>query len=368
MKNYQEFMDYVKENVADYLPEKFEQAEITVHQMVKNNDVMLDGLNIHDPDRNLSPNIYLNPLYEQYENGRDLDEIVAEVADIYVENMGSALTRNFQLNVEDIRNFEAVKDNIFPKLVNLEKNSSRLEHVPYTQKEDLAVTYHIKMTRDSRTLGSLMITDAMLEGYGVNKVELHALAMDNMGRLFPPTFQLLQEMMIELFADEFSRREGMPLEEAKEWAKEMVPTGGPELYCLSNECKINGAACIIDDNIQKMIAEKVGGDYFVLPSSVHEVLIMPKSEDMDPKELRNMVQDVNATQVAEGEILSDQVYEYDAKTHKLSICAPGKELKQEKGKNISQEPAMGVMEEKTAYETKTQEQVHEPIKHSGRSR
>ena len=109
MKNYQEFMDYVKENVADYLPEKFEQAEITVHQMVKNNDVMLDGLNIHDPDRNLSPNIYLNPLYEQYENGRDLDEIVAEVADIYVENMGSALTRNFQLNVEDIRNFEAVK-------------------------------------------------------------------------------------------------------------------------------------------------------------------------------------------------------------------------------------------------------------------
>ena len=64
----------------------------------------------------------------------------------------------------------------------------------------------------------------------------------------------------------------------------------------------------------------------------------------------------------------DQVYEYDAKTHKLSICAPGKELKQEQGKNISQELAMGVMEEKTAYETKTQEQVHEPIKHSGRSR
>ena len=110
MKNYQEFMDYVKENVADYLPEKFEQAEITVHQMVKNNDVMLDGLNIHNPDSNLSPNIYLNPLYEQYENGRDLDEIVAEVADTYVENMGSALTRDFQLNVDDIRNFEAVKE------------------------------------------------------------------------------------------------------------------------------------------------------------------------------------------------------------------------------------------------------------------
>ena len=57
-----------------------------------------------------------------------------------MENMGSALTRDFQLNVDDIRNFEAVKDNIFPKLVNLEKNSSRLEHVPYTQKEDLIIS------------------------------------------------------------------------------------------------------------------------------------------------------------------------------------------------------------------------------------
>ena len=62
------------------------------------------------------------------------------------------------------------------------------------------------------------------------------------------------------------------------------------------------------------------------------------------------------------------MYDYDAKTHKLGICVPGKELKQEQGKNISQELAMGVMEEKTVYETKTQEQVYEPIKHSGRSR
>lgn len=66
MKSYSEFMEYIKENVTDYLPERFEEAEISIQQVVKNNDVVLDGLSIRNPDSNLSPNIYLNPLYEQY--------------------------------------------------------------------------------------------------------------------------------------------------------------------------------------------------------------------------------------------------------------------------------------------------------------
>ena len=81
MKSYSEFKEYVKENVLDYMPAKFENAQISIHQVVKNNDVVLDGLNIHNPDSNITPNIYLNPLYEQYQNGKDLDEIVSRVAE-----------------------------------------------------------------------------------------------------------------------------------------------------------------------------------------------------------------------------------------------------------------------------------------------
>ena len=69
------------------MPAKFEKAQISIHQVVKNNDVVLDGLTILNPDSNISPNIYLNPLYEQYQNGKDLDEIVSRVADIYIENI-----------------------------------------------------------------------------------------------------------------------------------------------------------------------------------------------------------------------------------------------------------------------------------------
>lgn len=364
MKNYQEFIDYVKENVADYLPEKFEQAEITVHQMVKNNDVMLDGLNIHDPDSNLSPNIYLNPLYEQYENGRDLDEIVAEVADTYVENMGSALTRNFQLNVEDIRNFEAVKDNIFPKLVNLEKNSSRLEHVPYTQKEDLAVTYNIKVTGDSHSMGSIMITNYLMEKYGVTPEELHVLAMENMERLSPSVCESLENVMVEVSASQLSEQEGISFEEAKEHVREMLPPGGTEIYCLSNESKLNGAVSIISENVQKMVAEQVGGDYYVLPSSVHELMIVPKSLGMNLGELEEMVSSVNAACVRDDEVLSNHVYQYDAKEHKFSRCVPERNLK--KNLELDLEPAVDVQEEKNTLQSEMPEQSHEPMKHSGR--
>ena len=66
MKSYSEFMEYIKENVTDYLPERYEDAEIIIRQVVKNNDMVLDGLMISSPDSHISPTIYLNPLYEQY--------------------------------------------------------------------------------------------------------------------------------------------------------------------------------------------------------------------------------------------------------------------------------------------------------------
>ena len=82
------------------------------------------------------------------------------------------------------------------------------------------------------------------------------------------------------------------------------------------EAKVNGAAAILNDDVRQEIAEKVG-DFYMLPSSIHETLIIPKDAGMEFKELEQMVQEVNQTQVAPGERLSDHVYEYDAKEHEL---------------------------------------------------
>ena len=364
MKNYSEFMEYIKENVTDYLPERFESAEIAIRQVVKNNDVVLDGLLISSPDSHISPTIYLNPLYEQYKEEKDLDGIVSNIADTYIENIEPVVNRGFQEKLEEIGNYETVKDYIFPKLVNLEKNSIRLQDAPYTQREDLAVTYNIKVTGDSHSMGSIMITNYLMEKYGVIPEELHVLAMENMERLSPPVFLPLGEMIVDVMTEDFGRNEGVSQEEAKEYVKDMIPTGGPNVYCLTNQYKMNGAVGIMSESIQQMVADRVGGDYYVLPSSVHEVLIVPQSAGMDPEELTDMVNTVNEGCVMQDEILSDHVYQYDAKEHKLSLCAPAKEMKQEQTMEQNRQPAF---EEKSIDATKQPEQSHEPIKHSGRS-
>lgn len=94
------------------------------------------------------------------------------------------------------------------------------------------------------------------------------------------------------------------------------------------------------------------------------MLIVPQSAGMDPEELTDMVNTVNEGCVMQDEILSDHVYQYDAKEHKLSLCAPAKEMKQEQTMEQNRQPAF---EEKSIDATKPPEQSHEPIKHSGRS-
>ncbi len=340
MKSYSEFKEYVKENVLDYMPEKFEKAQISIHPVVKNNDVVLDGLIIRNPDSNISPNIYLNPLYEQYQNGKDLDEIVSRAADIYIENIEPVIDRSFEVRMDDLKNYEKIKEHIFPRVVNLEQNSKRLENTPYTRKEDLAVTYHIQVTNDSEGISSVAITDYLMGEYGVSVEELHTQAMDNVEKISPTIITPLKDMMVEMMAGDMAAGEGLSEEEAKEYVRDMLPDVGFELYCVTNESKINGAVNMFHENVQKMVADKLGGDFFVLPSSVHEVLVLSKDADMEPGELQNMVRSVNARCVSAEEFLSDRIYQYDAKAHKLSICAPERERKQE--------------------------QKHEPVKHGSR--
>ena len=56
---YKDFVEQVKEQIQDFLPEKFADATVSVHQVVKNNDCVLDGLTIRTEESNISPTVYL---------------------------------------------------------------------------------------------------------------------------------------------------------------------------------------------------------------------------------------------------------------------------------------------------------------------
>jgi Family of unknown function (DUF5688) len=298
MMNYDEFKVSMQNHIKDFLPEKYEDADVQIREVVKNNDTVLDGLTVVGTDSNISPTIYLNDFFDDYENGRPVDDILQKIADIYVNS-----DQNINFDTSLVTDFENVKDKIVCKVVNKDANEHMLENLPHKDMEDLAVIYQIALGGDGDGIATVNISDQLLERYGINKDELHDIAVQNTAELRPATFRSMQEVIMEMMG-------------ASELA-DMDMSGGMPMYVLTNEDKMHGAATMLYPKLMDEIAEKVGGDFFILPSSIHELLIIPKDSGAERVELENMVKEVNSTQVAPDEVLSDHVYEYDAKEHEL---------------------------------------------------
>ena len=314
--NFEEFKEYVLEHVMDYFPEEIKVGNKSIEKVTKNNDTILDGLRILVEDTNIAPIVYLNGSFEQYQGGMSIDKVVEQIAKTYMNNMVDA-----KVNVEDIFNFEQIKDKIVCRLVNYEANEQRLSQAPCGRLEDLAISYHIQVMQNKDGIGSILITNDLLERYGVSVEMLHNQAIANMESNNKPVFKPLADIMMETMLPEFAQEFGVDEEQAREMLGDMMPSNdGPDIYCLSNETKINGAAVLVNPEVQKMIAEKVGGDYYILPSSIHECLIVPMGGNMTYHELESMVQEVNATQVMPEDRLSDHVYQYNVQLGMIELC------------------------------------------------
>ena len=307
---FEEFKQEIADNIKDHLPDQYQDSTIQLNTVQKNNEA-LDAITITSPDSNVSPTIYLNSFYEDYQNGQDMDTILDHIADIRVEH---EVSQDF--DVSKITDFDQVKDHIAARVVGIEDNSDLLDQRPHAVMDDLAVTYCVMLGEDANGSMSVPITNQLMETWGVTQEELHDLAKANQEELTPSTFKSMNEVMAEMMIPQMMSDMGVDRETAQEMIESMMP---PEdkMYVLSNEQKLNGAAALLDDKMMNQIAEKVGGDFYILPSSVHEVLIVPADAGMDLKDLEAMVQEVNETQVAPQDRLSDHVYQYDNDTHEV---------------------------------------------------
>ncbi len=305
--NYEQFKQEIVDNIKDYLNESYENASVDIKQVVKNNGMELDGLVIRKEDENITPNIYLNGLFEEYNDGKSMNEILQNIADLREQ----ADMASIPFSIEDVRDIEKIKDRIECRLVNCENNAEFLEGKPFTQLEDLAVIYSINLGKqDPDNLMSTTVTDMLMADWGISTEELHSIALENLEN---SGIQLksLREQMIELMFPD-----GAPNDHSMDF---MLPPedAGPQMYVLSNSEKHYGAKAVLDTQKMDEIAEKLGGDYVILPSSVHEVLILPNAAEMDRSALEEMVRTVNATEVKPNEVLSDNVYVYDSQAHEI---------------------------------------------------
>ena len=288
---YKEFVEYIKMN-AGYIAG--EGGNITINHVIKNNGCEMDGLVIMEKGKDIAPTIYLDSFYELYTNGENIKNIIRQIEVIYEQNKNNV---TFDVNI--IKHFDTIKDKIVYKVVNYRSNEKLLEQVPHKRILDLAVVFYCLLDNEYGRSATALIYNNNLKNWNVTIDDVYKAALKN-------TPDLLHSKISSMAA--LFEKCGVNVDGEEVDLKDYVPS---DMYVLTNESKLNGAACILYENVLYDFAQKLGADLYILPSSVHEVILLPKLSMFEKDELVNMVKEVNTEGVAADEVLSDHVYEYN---------------------------------------------------------
>lgn len=288
---YKEFVEYIKMN-AGYIAG--EGGNITINHVIKNNGCEMDGLVIMERGKDIAPTIYLDSFYELYTNGENIKSIIRQIEVIYEQNKNNV---TFDVNI--LKHFDTIKDKIVYKVVNYRSNEKLLEQVPHKRILDLAVVFYCLLDNEYGRSATALIYNNNLKNWNVTIDDVYKAALKN-------TPDLLHSKISSMAA--LFEKCGVNVDGEEVDLKDYVPS---DMYVLTNESKLNGAACILYENVLYDFAQKLGADLYILPSSVHEVILLPKLSMFEKDELVNMVKEVNTEGVAADEVLSDHVYEYN---------------------------------------------------------
>ena len=288
MMNFEEFMAWVKENITSKDWKETSQIEISV--VKKNNGVSATGLFIRENGQDVSPILYLDDYYTHYQNGEILENIIRNIRADYDEKVQMAAVK-----IPNLQEFENIRGRVIYRLVNYEKNKEILEDCPHIRLYDLAVTFRWVARIDDVGVSTSLITNKQVKEWGVSVNDLVLAARQNTPRLFPAKIIDMEEMLAGMVS--FI----------------LYPSAIP-MYILTNEQELNGASALLYGDILKDFANKKGSDMYILPSSIHEVIMVPADRINDPTKLLSIVHDANTTVVSIGDVLSDSVYYYDRKT------------------------------------------------------
>lgn len=306
MMNYEIFKEVVADTFKDYLPEQYRNMELQIVSVNKVNRIM-DGINLigDNSERNLTPTIYINDMYNYYMECNDLKEVLQAAADRMADQL-SKIPENVQIDLSN------AKDNIVFQLVNTEQNRDMLAGVPHREFQDLSIIYRWAVKIDEEGIQSTIVKNELAESLGLQEEQLFKLAAENTRRILPPCVKSMNEVLREMII-----KEGM----SEEFADMMLgdTTQEQSMWVISNERGINGAISMLYEDKLHTLAEQLEDDIYIMPSSINEVIAVPASMS-NPNELAELVAEVNMSQVSLEERLSNQVYHYDKDLRKLSLA------------------------------------------------
>ncbi|MCM1273335.1 MAG: DUF5688 family protein [Clostridium sp.] len=293
---FNDFLNEVRDKLPDYLMQ-YDIESINISPVSKNNGKKCTGMAIVLRGEQVAPNIYMEYYYMLYCQEHDMDHVLKLIADEYKEASSGLDQLGFTLMNDDVC---MVKDNIFLKLINMEKNKSNLSECPYLPFMDLAISFRVMVQKDKRGMASAALKHSDLERWNLEVDALYGIAYENTRKLFPPVIKKLETVI------------GEKLDDTRKLSQ------NSNLYVFTNADGINGASCIVFEDILKEFGEK-HGSFFILPSSIHETLLLPVCSTKMRGELEEMVRDINKYVVSDMDYLSDSVYYYDVDKGKIEL-------------------------------------------------
>ncbi|NLK73713.1 MAG: hypothetical protein GX288_00285 [Clostridiales bacterium] len=306
---FKEFSERLLVIIKSMLPEGYEAKLKTVH---KNNNQKREALIISIGSSSMAPSIYLELYYNSLIKGREMNDIAKEIISIALNN------RSGEDVVSQISDPSTMSSKIVFRLINSTLNKVRLSEVPHIIIENMAKVYFIVLDINVDGVSSIMITNELLSLWNMSPEKLDALSNINTPKLFPSIIKNMNECICDILSDQ---KEELTIEEDEhfeeflnDYIMDMSSRENERMYVLSNTKGINGAGAILYPNVLQELASKLNSDLYILPSSIHEVILLPARDRMSSRALRDMVIDVNSSQVAPEEVLSNEIYYYDLST------------------------------------------------------
>lgn len=249
-----------------------------------------------------------------------MEDILEEFVELY-EEQDAAQMPDFDF----YQDYEKVKKRLAVKLVNKKKNTAMLSEMPSRDFLDMAVMFYCLVDCPQTGTAAILIKNAHMEKWGITVDTLYEDALKNAESMLPGSIRTMEEMLSRLVLEEDipvwewkgKEQEDFPMLDGfveKKKAFESIP-----LLILTNSRRYLGAACILYRGLLEEFSEKIGKNLYILPSSIHEVILLPEDCVKKADSLIRMVREVNRTQLEPEEVLSDTVYYYDREKKEISI-------------------------------------------------
>ncbi|HAV89886.1 MAG TPA: hypothetical protein DCW44_01220 [Eubacterium sp.] len=327
---YLKFLESIKECVSKKVSERYGDGYVvTIQKVLKNNSQSKEALLISSSKADITPTIYLKDYYCEYKGGKELDEIASDIINIYERSR-----LDDDVNVEVFKDFDKVKDRIVFKIINTNSNKKLLERVPHRTFMDLSIVCFCILDNNMLGKATALVHNSHILLWGIDEDELFERAFKNTPIIMKPVIKSMREVLSEILTFNLMEEIGIVKEERDmELSEETVIYKSKadnildridgmhdeiNMFVLTNSIKLYGASCIAYKDCLKEFATEHGTDeVYIIPSSVHEVILIPNMGYMNPREINTMIEQINITEVEPTDVLSNHIYKYRRETNEI---------------------------------------------------